>query len=66
MNARPEPSHSQGLRLRSDPQPGDEARVRSLVESTGFFRPDEVEIAVELVRERLSRGLASGYRFVPG
>jgi len=34
------------------------------VESTGFFRPDEVKIAVELVGERLEQGAASGYYFV--
>jgi ribosomal protein S18 acetylase RimI-like enzyme len=34
------------------------------VESTGFFRAAEIEIAVELVSERLSRGEASGYHFL--
>jgi GNAT superfamily N-acetyltransferase len=38
--------------------------VRSIIERTGFFRPDEIAVAVELVDERLSRGEASGYRFV--
>lgn len=42
----------------------DEASVRRIAEATGFFRPDEVEVACELVRDRLSQGAASGYEFV--
>ncbi len=38
--------------------------VRAIVESTGFFNAAEVEIAVELVDERLAKGPASGYHFV--
>ena len=45
--------------LESDP-----ALVRQLAESTGFFRPDEVDVAVELVEERLQKGEPSGYEFV--
>jgi ribosomal protein S18 acetylase RimI-like enzyme len=39
-------------------------RVRELVESTGFFHPPEVDVAEELVQERLTRGPSSGYHFV--
>jgi GNAT superfamily N-acetyltransferase len=39
-------------------------RVRKLVEITGFFNNGEVEVAVELVRERLEKGDDSGYYFV--
>ena len=42
----------------------DEKNVRDIVESTGFFNPEEVEIAVELVTERLQKGIASGYHFI--
>jgi D-alanine-D-alanine ligase len=38
--------------------------VRQIVESTGFFAPYEVEVAVELVDERLGKGIASGYHFL--
>jgi ribosomal protein S18 acetylase RimI-like enzyme len=38
--------------------------VRSIVERTAFFRPEEIAVAVELVDERLARGVASGYQFV--
>lgn len=53
------------LRFRTEPKPEDIAAVRRIVASTGFFRPDEIDIAVELVEERLDDGLeASGYHFV--
>jgi D-alanine-D-alanine ligase len=42
----------------------DEQAVRDIVASTGFFAPAEVEVAVELVHERLTRGDASGYFFI--
>jgi GNAT superfamily N-acetyltransferase len=38
--------------------------VRNIVSSTGFFHDFEVDVAVELVQERLQRGLASEYYFV--
>ncbi len=38
--------------------------VRGLVAATGFFREDEVEIAAQLVEERLKKGPASGYYFI--
>jgi ribosomal protein S18 acetylase RimI-like enzyme len=44
--------------------PADRDAVRAIVESTGFFNPAEVGIAVELVDERLAKGPASGYHFV--
>ena len=42
----------------------DVGRVRSLVASTGMFSTSEVDIAGELVTERLTKGLRSGYHFV--
>jgi ribosomal protein S18 acetylase RimI-like enzyme len=38
--------------------------VRRLTAGTGFFSPDEVDVAVELVDERLNKGIGSGYHFV--
>ncbi len=52
------------IRFRDRPREGDEAAVRRMARATGFFRDDEVEVACELVRERLERGPASGYEFV--
>ena len=51
------------LTLRYDVVKADVTRVREIVESTGFFHPPEVDVAVELVEERLRRGDASGYFF---
>ena len=50
--------------LRSDVRPDDAAAVREVVASTGFFHNFEIDVAVELVQERLGQGLASGYHFV--
>lgn len=52
------------LTWRWAPTPADSAAVRALVESTGMFSPAEVDVAEELVRERLQRGEDSGYYFV--
>jgi ribosomal protein S18 acetylase RimI-like enzyme len=38
--------------------------VRSLVASTGFFNAAEVDVAADLVTERLSKGIRSGYHFI--
>jgi D-alanine-D-alanine ligase len=51
------------LTLRYEVTEADQGRVREIVESTGFFHPSEVDVAVELVAERLRRGDASGYFF---
>lgn len=53
-----------GLVLCDDVRADDREHVRRIVESTGFFTPAEVDVAVELVDERLSKGAASGYWFV--
>ncbi len=53
-----------GIQFRYDPVPDDVKEVRGLVAATGFFREDEVEIAAQLVEERLKKGPASGYYFI--
>jgi ribosomal protein S18 acetylase RimI-like enzyme len=50
--------------LRDQVHPSDIAGVRRITESTGFFSAAEIEVAVELVQARLSRGVLSGYYFV--
>jgi GNAT superfamily N-acetyltransferase len=42
----------------------DAEAVRALVAATAMFTAEEVDIAVELVTERLAKGPASGYEFV--
>lgn len=60
------PPHPKGLPVffRETLVPEDVHRVRSLVSGTGFFYPDEVDVAAELVSERLRTGEASGYYFI--
>jgi ribosomal protein S18 acetylase RimI-like enzyme len=52
------------VRFREEVKPADIRAVRRIVESAGLFREEEIELAVELIRESLSRGTASGYHFV--
>lgn len=53
-----------GMRLRCEPTADDVGRIEALVRATGYFRADEVEVAVELVEERRKHGDASGYHFL--
>lgn len=52
------------LHFREEVRADDLERVREIVTSTGFFYAHEVAVAVELVQERLNKGLASGYHFL--
>src|SRR6185312_10120487 len=56
--------HRNGLEWRIAVMADDVGRVRSLVASTGFFNQAEVEVAADLVTERLTKGIRSGYNFV--
>jgi len=58
-SARPDP-----VSLRSRVRPGDESLVRSLSAASGLFNPGEIDLAGELVQERLAKGPASGYHFI--
>ncbi|MHB8898022.1 MAG: GNAT family N-acetyltransferase [Thermoguttaceae bacterium] len=57
-------SNTQAVTLRQTVAAADRDHVRTIVESTDMFRPDEVDVAVELVDERLAKGEPSGYHFV--
>jgi D-alanine-D-alanine ligase len=50
--------------FREEVKPEDCESVRRIAVSSGFFSPDEVRVAVELVEERLGKGLESGYYFL--
>ena len=52
------------LTFRTTPEKRDIIRVFEIVESTKFFYDHEVEIAVELVTERLAHGESTEYYFV--
>ena len=58
------PHKRQELTWREKPRPGDVDAVRGIVTSSGFFSEAEIAIAMELVEERLQKGLASGYHFL--
>ncbi|MCB8964888.1 MAG: GNAT family N-acetyltransferase [Bacteroidales bacterium] len=53
-----------GLSFRVEPRAEDVEVVRDIVSSTGFFNDYEIPVAVELVQERLDKGVASEYFFV--
>jgi GNAT superfamily N-acetyltransferase len=55
---------AEAISLREEPRPADVGVVRDIVTSSGYFYPEEIAVAVELVEERLSKGIASGYHFV--
>jgi len=52
------------ITFRTTPEKSDIKRVMEIVESTKFFYDHEVEIAAELVAERLALGESTGYYFV--
>lgn len=52
------------LTFRTEPVPADRDRVRAIVASTDKFNAEELDIAVELVDDRLSQGERSDYLFL--
>ncbi len=55
-----------GVTIRRGLETGDRAPVEALIRATGFFNPEEIEVAMELVDDRLAQGEASHYRFLVG
>ena len=43
--------------------PSDRMNVANILKSTGFFKPHEIDVAIELIEENLKAGEGSGYRF---
>lgn len=52
------------IAFRAEPLEKDRADIRSLLGSSGFFRPREIEVAIELIDDRLAKGSASEYLFL--
>jgi D-alanine-D-alanine ligase len=52
------------VKIRRSLESGDRAPLEKLIGETAFFNPEEVEVALELIDERLSQGEASHYRFL--
>ena len=51
------------LNYRKTVVPSDLLNVANILKSTGFFKPHEIDVAIELVEETLKNGVGSGYRF---
>ncbi|HYH47619.1 MAG TPA: GNAT family N-acetyltransferase, partial [Thermoanaerobaculia bacterium] len=49
-----------------DLHPDDRPALEALLRATRFFNPEELEVALELVDDRLNQGPASHYRFLVG
>lgn len=43
--------------------PSDIMNVNQILKSTGFFKPYEIDVAIELIEERLKNGEGCGYQF---
>jgi ribosomal protein S18 acetylase RimI-like enzyme len=52
------------IQFRETPLAGDVEDIRRIVASTNFFNNEELDIAVELIEERLKKGVKSGYYFL--
>ena len=50
--------------FREAPVQADVESVKEIIESSGFFSLQEIEVARELVQERLMKGISSGYLFL--
>ena len=53
-----------GIVFRYEVETKDIPVIEDMTRKTGFFREDEIKIAVELAQERLENGPGSGYHFV--
>ena len=43
--------------------PSDIMSVTQILKSTGFFKPHEIDVAIELIEDRLKNGEGCGYQF---
>ncbi len=59
-----ENSYKNRITWREEPVSTDIGDIVEIVKSTGFFNDEELDVAAELVEERLTRGTASGYYFL--
>lgn len=55
-----------GLTVRRSLEAADREPLEALIRATAFFNPEEIEVALELVDDRLANGDASHYRFLVG
>jgi GNAT superfamily N-acetyltransferase len=64
MNTPQNQKTSDPIIFRLEVQIDDRDYVRAIVASTGVFSPVEIDVAVELVDERLAKGPSIGYHFI--
>lgn len=57
-------TYRENISWREEPIPSDIQDIVEIVRSTGFFSDEELDIAGELVEERLLKGVGSGYYFL--
>jgi ribosomal protein S18 acetylase RimI-like enzyme len=57
-------SYKDKITWREEPVPTDISDIVEIVRSTGFFNAEELDVAAELVEERLEKGTACGYFFL--
>lgn len=55
---------TRSTQVRRNLRPSDREPVRGLLEATRFFNPEELEVAMELVDDRLTLAAQSHYRFL--
>ena len=54
----------ESISFRKEVRKSDVETVKEMVTGTGFFNREEIDIAAELVMERLEKGEDSGYEFI--
>jgi GNAT superfamily N-acetyltransferase len=52
------------IEVRDTLKESDPDDIERIVRSSGYFSPEEIQVARELAEERLQKGIASGYHFV--
>src|SRR3954470_15394954 len=62
----PPESDAMSLAIRRGLNPADREPLEALIRATGFFNPEEIDVALELVDARRANGDASHYRFLVG
>ncbi|MGA1791732.1 MAG: GNAT family N-acetyltransferase [bacterium] len=60
----PDVIKKQGIIFREEMFLSDLKMIREIIESSQVFSPQEVEIALDLASEQLSKGISSGYHFL--
>jgi GNAT superfamily N-acetyltransferase len=54
------------MEIRRALEPADREPLETLIRETDFFNPQEIEVALELIDDRLANGEASHYQFLVG